>query len=62
MWPRSRTGWLLLPLLLLPLPVGAQSANLAVDATQTVRTVDERVFGVNAVLWDPQTSDRKSVV
>jgi hypothetical protein len=26
--------------------------NVSVDAGQTVRTVDERVFGVNATMWD----------
>ncbi len=33
----------------------AQSVALSVDATQKVRVVDERVFGVNAVMWDGQT-------
>ena len=35
----------------------AQTVNLSVDTTRTVRTVDERVFGMNAVLWDPQMTD-----
>ena len=32
---------------------GASTANLAIDATQPVRIVDERVFGVNTAYWDP---------
>jgi hypothetical protein len=34
----------------------AQSVNLTVDANSAVRTVDERLFGVNAVLWDAQAA------
>ena len=42
--------WLLLPSLA---PTGYSTpANLTVDATQIVRSVDDRVFGVNAVVWD----------
>ena len=32
----------------------AQVDTVAVDATQSIRVVDERVFGVNAVMWDAQ--------
>jgi hypothetical protein len=39
----------------------AQSVNLAVDATQVVRIVDERVFGLNAVMWDPQTASAQTI-
>jgi hypothetical protein len=51
-------GWLLL--LGLALPSRTAAVNVAIDATRAVRTVDERVFGVNAVIWDgacntPQT-------
>jgi len=51
-------GWLLL--LGLVLPGHSTPVNLTVDATQLVRPVDDRVFGVNAVIWDsafntPQT-------
>ena len=38
-----RAGWLLLPALALPIPAGAQSANLTVDATHLVRTVDSAI-------------------
>lgn len=34
----------------------AQTTQLTVDATHAVRTVDERVFGLNAVMWDPDVS------
>ena len=51
-----------LPLsLMLPSIGWAQSASLTVDATQTVRTVDERVFGVNAVIWDGQTGSAQTI-
>ena len=32
--------------------VGSNTANLAVDATQVIRTVDDRVFGINTAIWD----------
>jgi alpha-L-arabinofuranosidase len=47
--------------LILPGAALAQTVNLTVNATQTVRTVDERVFGVNAVMWDPQTSSAQTI-
>lgn len=34
----------------------AQSVTLSVDTTLAVRTIDERVFGVNAVMWDAQSA------
>lgn len=40
-------------LVLTPRPAAA--ARVTVDAAAAVRAVDERVFGVNAVMWDPQT-------
>jgi alpha-L-arabinofuranosidase len=39
----------------------AQNNTISVDATQTVRIVDERMFGVNATLWDPQLSSDQTV-
>ncbi len=39
----------------------ALAANLSVDATQTVRTVDERVFGVNMVIWDQAGSSAQTL-
>src|SRR5512135_1105173 len=41
-----------LALLAAALPVRAQTVAIAVDASQTVRTVDQRLFGVNLVMWD----------
>jgi hypothetical protein len=53
----------LLGLLGLALPAAsrAQNVNLAVDATQVVRIVDERIFGLNAVMWDPQTASAQTI-
>lgn len=56
-----QTGLLLLPVLALPISIGAQSANLSVNAAQTIRTVDERVFGVNAVTWDWQNAAPQTI-
>jgi hypothetical protein len=39
----------------------AQNVNLTVNASQTIRTVDERVFGVNSVTWDWQTSNAQTI-
>jgi hypothetical protein len=38
-----------------------QTANLTIDTTQTVRAVDERVFGLNAVMWDSQTATAQTM-
>ena len=51
----GRAAWLLLPLLVIPAALPAQSIAVSVDASQKIRQVDERVFGVNAVMWDGQT-------
>jgi alpha-L-arabinofuranosidase len=59
----SKIHWFfrLLPLALtLPLATKAQ-VNLTVNAAQPIRTVDERVFGVNAVIWDPQASSAQTI-
>jgi hypothetical protein len=58
----SAPGSLVLALgLIFMLTARAQTVNLAVDPTHAVRTVDERVFGLNAVLWDPPTGDAQTV-
>jgi len=36
----------------LPFSVRAQTINITVDASQNVRTVNERLFGANLVMWD----------
>ena len=38
----------------------AQS-SLSVNANQPVRTVDERMFGVNAVTWDGNTASAQTI-
>ena len=45
----------------LPAAALAQTANLTVDAAQNVRTVDERVFGVNSVIWDAEASKPQTI-
>ncbi len=47
--------------LALPAAALAQTVNLAIDASQPVRTVDERVFGLNVVIWDPQASSAQTI-
>ncbi len=44
-----------------PAPGLAQNANITVDAAQTVRTVDPRAFGINAVMWDPMVADARTI-
>jgi hypothetical protein len=51
----------LLATLLLPSLTVAQAVNVTVNASSSVRTVDERLFGVNAVMWDPQASSPATV-
>ena len=53
--PTGCAALLILLLLAPPAVLQAQSVALSIDATQKVRTVDERIFGVNAVMWDGQT-------
>jgi hypothetical protein len=51
----------LLATLLLPSLTLAQAVDVTVNASSSVRTVDERLFGVNAVMWDPQASSADTV-
>ena len=37
-----------------PLPVLPETVHIRVDATQRIRTVDARLFGVNAAIWDAE--------
>lgn len=46
--------------LLWPALIMAQS-SLSVNTNQPVRTVDEKVFGVNAVLWDGNTATPQTI-
>jgi len=47
--------------LLLPVAVLAQTVSVSVNAASAVRTVDERVFGLNATLWDPQAGSTQTI-
>ena len=48
-------------LLALALPTRAPAVNVSIDATHAVRTVDNRVFGLNTVIWDPQTASAQTL-
>ena len=58
----SRCSLGLLPLLCLALPVAALAqTSVSINAGAVIRTVDERVFGVNAVMWDGLTSTTQTI-
>ena len=40
----------------------AQTANVTVDTTTTVRLVDEKVFGLNTAVWDSAYPDPQTVI
>ena len=49
-------------LLALALPALALAqTSVTINAGTTVRTVDERIFGLNAVIWDPQASSAQTI-
>jgi alpha-N-arabinofuranosidase len=52
-----------LALLLASLPSAAlaQNVTISVNAASTVRTVDERVFGANSVIWDPEAGSSSTI-
>src|ERR1035437_4184960 len=52
---------LLISCLALPIIGRAQTVSLTVNASQIIRTVDERVFGLNAVMWDGLTSSDQTI-
>ena len=54
-------GHLLTLLLLLPVAARAQAVSVSVNPATTVRTVDERVFGLNAVMWDPEAGSAQTI-
>jgi alpha-L-arabinofuranosidase len=58
---RPSLGLAILLCLALPVAVLAQIVTIAVDASKPVRTVDERVFGLNAVMWDGLTSSTQTI-
>lgn len=43
------------------LPSRSPAVSVTVDATHAVRTVDNRVFGLNTVVWDPQTASAQTL-
>lgn len=47
--------------LALPALALAQTVSVSVNTATTVRTVDERIFGVNAVIWDPPASSDQTI-
>ena len=51
----------LLGLFLWPALVLAQNITVTVNAGTAVRTVDERVFGLNATLWDPEVANAQTI-
>lgn len=57
---RRSFGLTTLLCLLLPAAL-AQSVSVSINAATTVRTVDERIFGVNAVAWDPQSGSDQTI-
>ncbi len=59
--PRPTSAHALLLSLFLPLAALAQNVSISVDTGSTVRTVDERVFGLNAVIWDPEAGTTKTI-
>ena len=59
--PRRTPGYALLFCLCLPVAALAQSVTVNVNAATTVRTVDERVFGLNAVIWDGLAGSSQTV-
>jgi hypothetical protein len=48
-------------LLALPVAATAQTANVTVDATQTVRVVDNRMFALNTATWDGAFTDSQTL-
>lgn len=60
---RVYTSLYSLAALLLALPSGTQAQNvtISVNTANTVRTVDERVFGANSVIWDRLASSDQTI-
>jgi alpha-N-arabinofuranosidase len=57
-FPRCSTAALLV---FLPAAALAQNVTISVDAANTVRTVDERVFGANSVIWDREAGSSQTI-
>lgn len=54
------SSWAAAFLLLIVQPAQAQTVTVDVRASTAVRTVDERIFGVNAVIWDPEVASAQT--
>ncbi|HKE96865.1 MAG TPA: hypothetical protein VKB34_21335 [Povalibacter sp.] len=52
-------AWLIFSLL--GSAVSAQTVTVNINATSDVRVVDERIFGVNAVIWDPEAASTQTL-
>lgn len=60
LWPRILHHALRLALLT-PAAALAQTVSVSVDAAKSIRPVDERVFGVNAVMWDSHAGTAQTI-
>nr|AHL27896.1 cellulase [uncultured bacterium] len=58
---RNLTPLLCLLSSLLPIAVFAQSVTVNVNASSPIRTVDDRMFGINAVIWDREAGSNQTV-
>lgn len=47
--------------LVLPVLALAQTVTVSINTASTVRTVDERIFGINAVIWDRLASSTQTI-
>lgn len=52
---------LLCVVLALPVCALAQTVSVSINAGSTIRTVDERIFGINAVIWDREASSDQTI-
>lgn len=52
---------LLICLLVVSASLRGQSTDIAVNATASVRTIDERIFGINATMWDKYASSDQTI-
>lgn len=59
--PSLRLVLVLIQPLVLAFDAPAQNVSVAVNAGSMVRTVDERVFGLNATMWDPEAGSSQTI-
>lgn len=58
--PHWSSGFSILLASLLPV-VGLAQVSVSINAGTTVRTVDERLFGLNATMWDQQAGSAQTI-